>query len=168
MSLFAGIRRLCLLAPLAALFFPDVSASAQIVAKGGRPSLVAIQVESLDKSISWYTTYLGFSIKEKKHFPDHNLKLAFLTLKDFELELVENSKTIRRSEVLAAKGASDITGFAKLTFSIDNVGGLYEQLKEKGAAFAIKLQLSNVDASEEFFIVLDDAGNWLQFKGKRQ
>jgi catechol 2,3-dioxygenase-like lactoylglutathione lyase family enzyme len=158
---------LFMLVPVVAFFCPDASSSAQMAAKGARPSLVAIQVESLDRSIDWYTTHLGFSVKEKKELPGHNLRLAFLVLMDFEFELVENAKTLKRSEALATKSATDVTGFAKLTFSVDNVANLYEQLKKKGATFAIKLQDSNVDAREEFFIVLDNEGNWLQFKGKK-
>jgi catechol 2,3-dioxygenase-like lactoylglutathione lyase family enzyme len=131
-----------------------------------RPRLVALQVENLDASIRWYTTHLEFLPKDRKDFPDHGLKLAILSLGDFDLELVENAKTLKRSQVLAGKD-NDITGFAKVTFVVPDVRKLFQQLEAKGAQFAIRLRDSNSSAAEQFFVVLDNEKNWLQFVGRK-
>lgn len=132
-----------------------------------RPALVALQVENLDDAIRWYMTFLEFHQKDRKDFPDHQLKLAILARADFELELVENAKAVKKSEVLSGRNSTDITGFAKLAFRVDQVGEHFQRLKGKGARFAIELRDSNTKSDERFFVVLDSEGNWLQFVGKK-
>jgi catechol 2,3-dioxygenase-like lactoylglutathione lyase family enzyme len=131
-----------------------------------RPSLVALQVEDLDASIRWYTSHLEFKPRQRRAFPEQGLELAILVLEDFELELVENVKTLRKSQLLAGK-EQDITGFAKITFSVPNVAQLYRRLEGKSASFAIRLRDSNTTSGQQFFVVLDNEGNWLQFVGKK-
>jgi catechol 2,3-dioxygenase-like lactoylglutathione lyase family enzyme len=131
-----------------------------------RPTLVALQVGDLEASIRWYTNYLAFQQKVRREFPDQQLKLAILNRADFELELVENPKTLKKAEVLSGKG-TDVTGFAKITFTVSNVGKLFRQLSDKGATFAITLRDSNTKPDEQFFVVLDNERNWLQFVGKK-
>ena len=132
-----------------------------------RPALVAIQVENLDAAIHWYTTFLDFQQKDRRDFPDHQLELAILVSADFEIELVENAKAVRKSEVLASKKTTDITGFAKLAFRVDRIGERFQRLKDQGARFAIELRDSNTKPDERFFVVLDSEGNWLQFVGRK-
>jgi catechol 2,3-dioxygenase-like lactoylglutathione lyase family enzyme len=154
--------------PVLGSFLLAVSAIclAQVDATSMRPSLVALQVEDLDASVRWYTTYLGFQQKDRREFPDRNLKLAVLGLRDFDLELVESAQTLRKSDALAGK-ATDITGFAKVTFTVTDVAKLFQQLTDKGADFAIKLRDSNTRPGEQSFVVLDNERNWLQFVGKK-
>lgn len=132
-----------------------------------RPSLIAIQVENLDSAVKWYEDHLKFSVLDRKEFKDHGLSLAILRLGDFKLELVANDKAIRKNSILKQHGANDITGFAKVTFSIDYVDSVYQTLKSKGAIFALTLRDSNINPTEQFFIVLDCDNNWLQFIGPR-
>lgn len=92
--------------------------------------------------------------------------VAILAFEDFELELVENPKTLKKAELLAG-GATDITGFAKLTFSVADVGKLFRRLRDQGATFAIPLRDSNTRPDQQFFVVLDPEKNWLQFVGPK-
>jgi catechol 2,3-dioxygenase-like lactoylglutathione lyase family enzyme len=131
-----------------------------------RPTLVALQVVDLDASIRWYTSHLEFQQKVRRDFPEHKLKLAILNLGDFDLELVENAKTLKKADLLSG-GATDITGFAKVTFTIGDVGRLFQRLSDKGATFAISLRDSNTNPGEQFFVVLDNEKNWLQFVGRK-
>jgi catechol 2,3-dioxygenase-like lactoylglutathione lyase family enzyme len=133
--------------------------------QGMRPSLVAIQVDNLDNSIAWYKDYLGFSVLERKEFKEYGMSISILELHDFKLELVDNEKALNKNSVLKKNEANDMTGFAKITFTIDHVDSLYATLKSKGASFAITLRDSNINPREEFFIVLDCDNNWLQFIG---
>jgi catechol 2,3-dioxygenase-like lactoylglutathione lyase family enzyme len=132
-----------------------------------RPSLVAIQVENLDSSIKWYEDHLKFRVLDRKEFKDHGLTLAILQFGDFKLELVDNDKVLHKKSILKQNGASDITGFAKVTFSIHHVDSVFKSLKDKGAVFAVTLRDSNTDPTEQFFIVLDCDNNWLQFVGPK-
>lgn len=97
-----------------------------------RPSLIAIQVENLDRAVKWYEEYLKFSVIDRKEFKDHGLNLAILRLGDFKLELVANDKALHKNSILKQNGANDMTGFTKVTFSIDHVDSVYKTLKKKG------------------------------------
>lgn len=132
-----------------------------------RPSLIAIQVDDLDKSLRWYKEYLEFRVLDRKDFKDHGLSIAILELADFKLELVDNDKALNKGVLLKQHGIDEITGFAKVTFTIDDVRSLYDKLLNKGAAFAITLRESNVNPKEQFFIALDCDNNWLQFIGPK-
>src|SRR5688572_1940493 len=90
---------------LLAMLAWSAACPAQTPVTSMRPSLVALQVDDLDASVRWYTSYLEFRPKERKAFPEHGLELAILVLGDFELELVENAKTLRKSQLLAGKEA---------------------------------------------------------------
>jgi catechol 2,3-dioxygenase-like lactoylglutathione lyase family enzyme len=140
---------------------------AQVEAPSLRPSLVGLQVDHLDASVRWYVSQLGFQQKVRKDFPELKLKLAILALQDFELELVENAKTVRKTDALAGKDSNDITGFAKVTFTVNGVAALFHRLKSQGARFAIELRDSNAEPDKQHFVVLDPDGNWLQFVGKK-
>ncbi len=132
-----------------------------------RPSLIAIQVENLDRSVKWYEDYLKFTVLDRKEFKDRGLSLAILRLGDFKLELIANDKALHKNSILKQNGANDMTGFTKVTFSIDHVDSAYETLKKKGAIFALTLHDSNINPTEQFFIVLDCDNNWLQFIGPK-
>ncbi|HMG92288.1 MAG TPA: VOC family protein [Chryseolinea sp.] len=132
-----------------------------------RPSLIAIQVENLDSSVKWYQDYLMFSVLDRKEFKDHGLSLAILQLGDFKLELVANDKALHKNALLKENDAKDMTGFTKVTFSVDGVDSVYETLKKKGVTFALTLRDSNINPTEQFFIVLDCDNNWLQFIGPK-
>lgn len=56
---------------------------------------------------------------------------------------------------MSGKG-TDITGFAKVTFTVPDVATLFQQLTAKGASFAIELRGSNTKPDEQYFVVLDN------------
>jgi len=60
---------------------------------------------------------------------------------------------------LLKDGATDITGFAKLTFTVDDVGQLFRKLSDEGATFAVTLRDSITRLDQQFFIVLDNEKN---------
>ena len=111
--------------------------------------------------------YLNFALLEKKELKDAGLKLAILKWEDFKLELVENHKSLKRNAILKRNEATEITGFTKLTFTVEKASAFYQQLKEKGSSFAVPLRDSKINPQEEFFILLDNENNWLQFIGPK-
>jgi len=129
------------------------------------PSLVAIQVSNIDSSEIWYKNSLGFALKDKKEFPDYGLKISFLELNGFELELVENKKSISRAELIKNYPKdSEIQGFAKLTFRVNNIDSADTFLKKLGVKYLFNLQKSNIPNKEnqKWLIVSDPDGNWIQ------
>jgi catechol 2,3-dioxygenase-like lactoylglutathione lyase family enzyme len=132
-----------------------------------RPFLVAIQVDSLDRSIAWYQNMMGFTLHDKKEFSDYGLKIATMKSGDFELELVDNVKSQNKSDALKKLQADEITGFAKIAFRVDDVSAKHRALKAKGAEFKVELRDSNINPKEKFFIVGDADGNWVQIVGSK-
>ena len=99
-------------------------------------------VEDLDRSVEFYTKILG--LKQEIRFdvggegistilgmPDARLRIAFVYLGDFRLELIEYE---------APKGAklnmaTNNVGSAHIAFWTDDVDKTYEELKAKGVRF---------------------------------
>ena len=131
-----------------------------------RISLVGIQVGNLDSSIFWYSTYLNFELGDKKEFKEAGLKIAFLKRDNIELELVENKKALSKQAVLKEKKATDLTGFAKLTFKISNIQEVYNQMRSTNVNFIVPLKKSTRKNDEMFFIIADNESNLIQFAGK--
>ena len=152
---------------LAAMVLLNMISQGQTTPSDMKPFLTAIQVEDLDSSIYFYATFLGFQVKERKSYPDYNLEIAFIQNNGFELELVKNSRSLKKNAILLEKNATDITGFAKLSFEISNIKNLYDQLQNKKIKIIVSLRESNRDDNYLTFILADPENNWIQFTGKK-
>ena len=51
--------------------------------------------------------------------------------------------------------------------TVPAVEQLFRRLESRGASFAIKLRDSNTNPEQQYFVVLDNEKNWLQFVGKK-
>jgi catechol 2,3-dioxygenase-like lactoylglutathione lyase family enzyme len=140
------------------------------LSKSIKPSLIAISVANVDETANWYQDNLGFVVKEKKNFPQHSLRIAFLELNGFEIELVEDKKSVSLAAIQKhlpeADDETKIQGFVKLAFTVEDVEALAIRLKSKGVRFQMDLTKSNRKEGERSFIVRDNNGNWIQFFGK--
>jgi catechol 2,3-dioxygenase-like lactoylglutathione lyase family enzyme len=153
--------------PLLSFILAFISFQSFAQTNNTRPFLIAIQVDSLDRSISWYSDMLGYSLHDKKEFPNYGLKIAMMKSGDFELELVENVKSENKADALRKLKVDEITGFAKIAFRVADANAKYKALQEKNADFKVELRASNINPEEKFFIVSDPDGNWVQVVGKR-
>jgi catechol 2,3-dioxygenase-like lactoylglutathione lyase family enzyme len=140
------------------------------LSKSIKPSLVALSVANLDETAKWYQDNLGFAVKEKKDFPQHSLRIAFLELNGFEIELVEDKRSVSLAAIQKhlpeADDPTKIQGFVKLAFTVADVEALATNLKRKGVRFQMDLTNSNRKQGVRSFIVRDNSGNWVQFFGK--
>lgn len=129
------------------------------------PSLAALQVSNLDSAEAWYVNNLGFNIRDRKDFPDYGIKISFIELNGYELELVENIKSIKQQDLLKNyPGGTEIQGITKLTFKVDDIKAAEKHLKKNGVKFYFELQEGNDPArpDEYWLIVSDYDGNWIQ------
>ena len=134
--------------------------SGKVVGKIADARTRAVNVEAVIWSVKTHDERLTHPIRELD-------TEVCVFIRDFKLELVDNDKALQKNSLLKQNAANDMTGFAKVTFSIDHVDSVYETLKKKDAIFAITLRDSNINPAEQFFIVLDCDNNWLQFIGKK-
>lgn len=126
-------------------------------------------VSNLDSSILWYMGKLGFEVDNQvQEFPDYGLKIGFLRLGDFYLELVENSGSVKKQGLPLAPDAQ-LNGMIKLGFLVDNIDTLFNGLKQLGDVDFVT-SVGTLPPSEleipwpkRFFIVNDQDGNMLQF-----
>jgi catechol 2,3-dioxygenase-like lactoylglutathione lyase family enzyme len=143
--------------------------SEPIISGAIKPSLIAISVANVDETAKWYQDHLGFRLQEKKDYPQASLRIAFLELNGFEIELVEDKKSIALAAIQKhlpeAKDGTNIQGFVKLAFTVEDVEGLAAKLKTKGVRLHMEVTKSNRKEGIKFFIVKDNNGNWLQFFG---
>ena len=134
------------------------------------PRLVALSVADLDATISWYQDNLGFRLKERKDFPQASLRIAFMESNGFELEMVEDKKSVPlaaiQKQLPSADDQAKLQGFVKLAFTVDDLTGLASRMKSNGVRFQMGLTKSSREPGVTFFIVRDNDGNWLQFFGR--
>ena len=55
-----------------------------------------------------------------------------------------------------------------MAFRVADVNTKYKDLRTKHADFKITLRDSNINPSEQFFVVVDRDGNWIQFVGVKK
>ncbi len=90
---------------------------------------VAVVVDDMEKSLSFWRDALGMQLQELRDVPPEQSQVAFLPLAGSELELV--SPTTADSGIaryLAKRGP----GMHHLCLEVDDVAGMLRQLKDKG------------------------------------
>jgi methylmalonyl-CoA/ethylmalonyl-CoA epimerase len=131
-----------------------------------RPFWIGLSVPDAEASASWYQKELHFTVKKRLVLPEHRLRIVFLELNGYTIELVE-SKTATSFETVQkripkVKQRDNLNGVFKVGFLVSDVDALATELKSAG----VKL-LSGPSDDRAFgvrqFLVEDNAGNVLQF-----
>ena len=132
-------------------------------------SLMALFVEDIDNSVEWYTERLGFGIeKEIVDYPDYGMRIAFLELNDFRLELIEKDNALSPDDYLPSPEHT-LGGVAKIGLRTQNVETVYNKLKPSDDVnFITEIgTLPEMDVSIEwptkYFLITDPDGNFIQF-----
>jgi catechol 2,3-dioxygenase-like lactoylglutathione lyase family enzyme len=132
-------------------------------AKSLRPYLVALSVASLDVSVKWYEEMLGFKMLRRIEEPKYDVRIAFLELNGFRLELFEKKNSLDLKRLLPEPKDEDMVhGFRKLAFTVENIEGFAAALKNKKVKFLYGVT-EDREEKQKWFIVADCDGNWLQF-----
>lgn len=118
-----------------------------------------IRVKDLQKSLDFYTRVLGFTLLEKKDFPDAEFSLYFLALINDKsqiptdpaarhqwrksipgvLELTYNYGTEKAPEFSYHSGNSDPRGFGHLCVSVPDIKAACQRFEELGVDFQKRL-----------------------------
>lgn len=136
------------------------------------PTLIAMYVNNIENSIEWYTEKLGFEIeKEIAEYPDYKMKIAFLKLGNFHLEMIEKEGAVEVSKVIK-EPETYLTGFLKLGFKVKNIESLYNKLSSfKDVQIEVDVQELptydiELDWPSKYFLIKDPDGNLVQFFNK--
>ncbi len=140
--------------------------SASSPTASAKPVWAAIGVANLDVSRKWYQENLGFHQTRTIDSAQHKLRIAFLDLNGFTLELIEFKESVSiaavKKRIPELTDRDHLQGFVKLGFRIANVDALAAALERSG----IKLRMEPTDDREfndRFLLVEDPDGNTLQF-----
>ena len=133
---------------------------------GASPCLVAISVADLDKSVKWYQNTLKFSVTKRLDLPKYSVRIAFLDLNGFQIEMIESTKSVSFAELQKQFPAVDdrakIQGFCKIGFRVKKIHIVASDLKSQGIKFQRDIQ-NDEEVHEKWFIISDPDGNWIQF-----
>ena len=90
---------------------------------------VAIVVEDMDESLTFWRDALGIELREMRDVPAEKSQVAFLPLDGSEVELVKpTSDDSGIAKYLAKRGE----GLHHLCLEVDDIEGMLAQLKAKG------------------------------------
>lgn len=115
---------------------------------GGREMLtsawhVSLTVEDIERSVAFYRDILGMEVEMEPRelrgpllaritgYPGAHLRVAFVRLGDFRIELIQYLYPLGKNYAL---GLNDI-GSLHIAFSVDNVQEAYERLLRRGVRF---------------------------------
>lgn len=142
-----------------------------VLAAGGttataRASWCAISVRDAEATARWYQEKLHFTLKKRMVLPEHHLRILFLELNDFTLEIIQFDDSVPFAEVQkrfpGLKDRDKLQGFLKLGFIVEDVDALAAELKRGGVKLRMEPTVDR-DFNDKFILVEDNAGNTLQF-----
>jgi catechol 2,3-dioxygenase-like lactoylglutathione lyase family enzyme len=128
------------------------------------PYLVGISVADVDASVKWYEENLGFKTIKRMELPQYDLRLAFLELNGFRVELIENKKSFSIKKYVPdyQDGSGLLQGMAKVGFLVNKIDPIAESLKKRGVPFVVELR-EDKEFAVKFFIIQDNSGNLIQY-----
>jgi methylmalonyl-CoA/ethylmalonyl-CoA epimerase len=131
-----------------------------------RPYLVSVSVADLDETLKWYREKMGFALVRKMELPEHKLRMAFVDLDGFQLELIEFKQSVPydaiRKQFPVVDDRAKVQGLGKLAFRVDDIETAAAEMKDKGATF-VRDVTDNKEFGERWFMVADNSGNIIQF-----
>lgn len=104
---------------------------------------VGITVKNLERSVAFYRDMFdlepgmvyqaaaGPELQQSLRLPEHTQRIALIPIDDVVIELIEFTPT-RRSDF---DGRQDDTGYAYISFEVDDLEALYQRLSAKGVEF---------------------------------
>ncbi len=126
-----------------------------------RPYSVAIQANNASLLSAWYCENLGFEIFDKEEFDDYNMKIYYLQQNDFILEIIERKDAPALDKKLSKFGRSQVPGFSKIAFEIDNLDSYINKLKERNTTFLMEKSRKK-QKKIQFSMFYDLEGNLIQ------
>ena len=138
-----------------------------------------IRVKDLQKSLDFYTRVLGFTLLEKKDFPDAEISLYFLALINDKsqippdpaarhqwrksipgiLELTYNYGTEKDPEFSYHSGNSDPRGFGHLCVSVPDIKAACQRFEDLGVDFQKRLTDGRM---RDIAFIKDPDGYWVE------
>ena len=137
-----------------------------------------LRVKNIEKSLDFYTRVLGFSLVEKRDFPEAEFSLYFLALVDKAqipaddaartlwmksipgiLELTHNHGSETDDSVAYHNGNTDPRGFGHICLSVPDIRSACERFEALGVDFQKRL---NDGRMKSLAFIKDPDGYWVE------
>jgi methylmalonyl-CoA/ethylmalonyl-CoA epimerase len=119
---------------------------------------VAVVVEDMEKSLSFWRDGLGIELHEMREVPAEQSKVAFLPVAGSEVELVmPTTQDSGIAKYLAKRGP----GMHHLCLEVDDILGLLAELKAKGMRLINEEPRTGADGKKYAFIHPESTGGVL-------
>ncbi len=145
---------------------PQLKPAIREATADARPYWIGLSVPDAEASAIWYQEKLHFTIKKRLVLPEHQLRIVFLELNGYTIELVESrtgtSFDAVRKRIPEIKDRDNLHGFFKCGFLVSNVDALAAELRGAGVKLVSKPSDDRAFGVRQF-LVEDNAGNVLQF-----
>lgn len=107
---------------------------------------VAIRVEDIETSIKFYTETLGFKLRKRFCEKESSVNIAFITVGDLELEILEFPKW-------AGNVDDSVQNFPHLSFTVEDADATMKELMQRGVKFESEeiLKVQNESLAIAFF-----------------
>ena len=129
-----------------------------------RAEHVMISTDSYSDTIAWYTEKLGFSVKHEWTVPEFpGVKLAYIELNGFLIEIVETPEKFQEKKVPADLGAAlGDRGFGHLAFLTADVDAVAAELVKRGVKLVVP-PTNFPDSGRRLIFIQDNNGNYVEF-----
>ncbi len=158
-----GIPILLTIAPAAVL---SQDRTSDPLVPSATPYLVSISVADLDETVNWYRENLGFVLIKQMEFPKYSLRIAFVELNGFRLELIEFKASVSyeaiQKQFPVVDDRAKIHGLGKLAFLVEDLEAVSNRLKRNNVKFWREI-MEDQEFGVRSLIVSDNSGNWIQF-----
>lgn len=122
----------------------------------------ALIVDNIEESITWYRTYLGFKLINKREFPIAGFKQANLKRGTFFMELIELDSAVAAKDVISNYNSKTrIQGIFKIGFTISKFDRWVKHLKESNIKFHGTV-VKDKKSGKKMVIIKDPDGNKIQ------
>ncbi len=119
---------------------------------------VAVVVQDMEKSLSFWRDGLGIELHELRDVPAEQSQVAFLPLAGAEVELVmPTTQDSGIAKYLAKRGP----GMHHLCLEVDDLAGMLAHLKEKGVRLINEEPRTGADGKQYAFIHPESTGGVL-------
>ncbi len=122
----------------------------------------ALIVEDMNTSLDWYRTSLGFTVLNKKEFPNAGFKQANLKRNGILIELIElDSAKSPKNLIKDYHSKTRIKGIFKIGFQVSEFDKWMQHLSKLKVEFHGRV-VTNKESGKKMVIIKDPDGNRIQ------
>ena len=125
------------------------------------PYAVTLSVADIDKLTTWYVDTLGFTVAQRKQYPEFNTSLVFLEKNGFRVELIKDGNAVRGVQRADPPAHTAFHGVSQFAFQTTDIRALKQELLDHGVP--ITWEFANDELGVSFIFIRDPEGNLIQF-----